>query len=197
MTQALCRKRIQEVIWLLFSLSLLMPGMRPLYAQQQDPFEVKSASTQLNETVYFLNAVFEINLPPYISSAFEQGFDLPLAMEVNISRKRAFWFDEELVTIKQKYRIQYHSILDTVSVLNVNSGSHVYFSTLDEALAYLSVLLNFPMLDNNTLDPDEHYRARLKFGVDTAELPTPLKSSSLWENDWNLVSDDYAWEINP
>ena len=32
-------------------------------------------------------------------------------------------------------------------------------------------------------------------GIDSDELPLPLKSSSLWDNDWDLKSDWYEWEV--
>ena len=180
-------------ISLLAALVLLMPAS----ARNHTVFDVKSASTQLNGAVYFLNAVFEISLPPYILKAFDQGFDLPLAMEVEVFEHNTYWLDKKMVSIKQKYKLQYHTLLDTVSVMNVNAGSVHYYSTLAEALNSLSVVLNYPLLDNNTLQRDERYSARLRFGIDEAELPVPLKTSVLWESNWNLVSDWTEWEINP
>ena len=182
-------------VTLVFYLCMMFLVLQPAVAHAQKEFVIKSVNTQLNETVYFLNAVFEINLPAYISEAFEQGFALPLAMEIEIFRKRGFWLDESVVTIKQQYRIQYHAMLDNVSLFNVNSGSRLHFSTLEEALNYLTVLLNFPLLDNNTLNVDERYNARLHFGIDQIELPIPLKSSSLWKNDWSIVSEWYEWDV--
>jgi len=182
---------VKQLIYLFLVVLLL----RPTVALAEKEFVVKTASTQLNGNVYFLNAVFEINLPAYISSAFEQGFDLPLALEIKIFRQRGFWLDKEVVTIKQQYRLQYHSILDSVSLMNINEGNRQYFDSLLDALSHLTVLLNFPLLDNNTLSNTEHYNARIYFGIDNAELPIPLKSSSLWENDWSLASDAYEWDI--
>ena len=36
---------------------------------------------------------------------------------------------------------------------------------------------------------------RIRFGIDTDELPQPLKASALWDNDWDLQSDWYEWEV--
>jgi hypothetical protein len=180
---------------LVFYLLLITMVLKSANGHAQKEFVIKSVNTQLNETVYFLNAVFEINLPDFIVEAFEQGFEIPLSMEIEISRKRGFWFDEAMVTIKQQYRIQYHAMLDSVSMLNVNSGNRLNFSSLEDALNKLTVLLNFPLLDNNALIPNEHYSARLNFGIDNTALPTPLKSSSLWENDWHIGSNWYEWDV--
>ena len=190
----LMRIRHQYLMRFLY-LFLVLLLMRPSYALAEKEFVIKSASTQLNESVHFLNAVFEINLPEYISLAFDQGFDLPIALQIEVFRQRSFWLDEEVVTIKQKYRLQYHSMLDSISLLNVNAGSQLHFSSLEEALMHLTVLLNFPLLDNNALKDNEYYNARMNIGIDNAELPIPLKSSSLWKNDWSIVSEWYEWEI--
>ncbi len=169
----------------------------PVSARKHTVFEVKSVGTQLNGAVYFMNAVLEIHLPPYILSAFEQGFDLPLVMEVEVFEQNKYWLDKKIVKIRQQYQIRYHTLLDTVSVLNVNAGSVHYYPTLKEALASLAVVLDFPLLDNNALKAGEHYSARVRFGIDETELPVPLKTSVLWESNWNLVSDWQEWEINP
>ncbi len=64
-------------------------------------------------------------------------------------------------------------------------------------LAFLSALQNYPLLDNNALKQGQPYHAILQFGIDLAELPIPLKSSSWWENDWDLVSEPMEWSITP
>lgn len=177
----------------LLALALWLPAS----ASNRTVFEVKSAQTQLIDSVYFLNADFEINLPPHIIGAFEQGFDLPLAMEVEVFQHNKYWLDKEIVMIKQNYQIQYHTLLDTVSVLNLNAGSRHYYSNLKEALAALSVLVGFPMLDKHSLTAGKNYSARVRIGIDEAELPVPLKTSGLWDDRWNLVSDWMEWRLNP
>ena len=167
----------------------------PLFAG--DEFIIKSASTNLKGTVYFLNMVSEIELPGYITAAFEQGFDIPLSMEVEVYNTKRFWLDKEIVYIKQQYRLKYHPMLDAVSILNVNAGRRFYYASLSEALSAVSVILGYPLLDDNNLVKNKTYRVRLRFGIDALELPIPLKSSSLWQNNWGLVSDWYQWEVTP
>lgn len=177
----------------LISLLLLLA---PLSAMSQiSPFEVKSANTQLNGNVFFLNAVFDISLPAYITSAVDQGFKLPILMEVEIYKQKNYWFDQRVIYIKQQYQLDYHPLLDRISVYDINSGSELFYSSLAEAIQKISVVLNFPMLDKNNLSENEAYKSRLRIGIDLEELPIPLKSSSLWENNWDLASDWYEWVV--
>lgn len=185
------RKVIQQAYYLVVFCLFLSP----VTAAPPPTFDVKSASTQRDGTVYFLNAVFDINFPHYIIESFEQGFDVPVLMEVEVFRDRNYWVDEKVVYIKQQYGLQYHPVLDSISIFNVNRGSRQYFSSLDEAVNQLSVVLGYPMLDRNNLLPGEEYYARLRLGIDELEIPIPLKSSALWENDWDLVSDWYEWMV--
>ncbi len=180
-----------------FLLLMLWLVMLPLQADSHRVFEVKSASTQLNGSVYFLNAAFDIVLPLFMVDALEKGFDLPLAMEVEVHEEHRYWLNREIARIKQQYIVQYHTLLDTVSVLDVNAGRVHYYATLPEAMTGLSALLNYPLLDNHALEKDQRYVARLRIGVDEAELPVPLKTQVPGQNDWDLVSDWFSWEINP
>jgi hypothetical protein len=183
------------LIWVVSLMLIAQPSM--LLAEQTEPFVVKSATTQLNGSVYFLNAVVEINLPPYITRAVDQGFNLPLLVEIELYRHKTYWFNPRVAYIKQQYLLNYLPLLDAVSVLDVNSGRRQYFSTLKEALEHVSVFLEYPVLDKNTLSNDESYEVRMRIGIDQGALPIPLKSSSLWKNDWGLVSDWYDWELTP
>ena len=165
------------------------------WAEEDRVFEVESVTSRFQDQVYFVNAVFEVSFPDYIVNAVDQGFALPLVMEIEVYERRAMWFDRLVTYIKQQYLIHYHPLLDAVSVHNVNSGQRQFFADLNAALEQLAVLLDYPMLDLNNLAEDESYRARMRFGLDQDKLPLPLKSSSLWENDWNLVSDWKEWGV--
>jgi hypothetical protein len=179
--------------WVVSLLLLVQPCSAA--AQAAAPFSVKSVNMHLKGDVFFLNAVFDIHLPFYITKAIDQGFDLPLVIEIEFYRHKSFWFNEQIVYIKQQYQLNYLPLLDAFSVFDVNSGRRQYFASLNEAVQHLSVMLDFPVLDKNTLIENESYIAQLRMGVDQSELPVPLKSSSLWKNNWDLYSDWYEMEV--
>jgi hypothetical protein len=191
------RQRTAASLGLLLVFQLAVMVMAPLQADSGDAFVVESASSVPRERVYFLNAVFAINLPDYIASAVDHGFELPLVLEVEVYRQRSFWFDDQVVHIRQLYRINHYSLLDSVSLLDVNSGLRKLYPNLDDAVQSLSVVLEQPLIDRSTLQAGQTYTARLRLGIDQGALPLPLKSTSMWENDWNLVSDWYEWEMKP
>jgi len=174
----------------------ILLSMMPLVAAEDGvAFRVQNASFSLDETLLELNSEIEIELPAYISIAIEQGFSVPLMFEVEILSPIKYWPDRKIVSLKQQYQIHFLPMLGSYVIFDLNAGQRYYFDSLNEAVEYLHKVNNYPMLDVNNISDERSYYARLRFGIDGDELPLPLKSSSLWDNDWNLKSDWYAWDI--
>ena len=176
-----------------FAILLLM--MPLVVAEDGVAFRVQTASFSLDETLLELNSEIEIELPAYISIAIEQGFAVPLMFEVEILSSIKYWPDKKIVSLKQQYQLHFLPMLGSYVIFDLNAGQRYYFDSLNEAVEYLHEVNNYPMLDVNNISDERSYYARLRFGIDSDELPLPLKSSSLWDNDWNLKSDWYAWDI--
>lgn len=176
-----------------FAILLLM--MPLVVAEDGVAFRVQNASFSLDETLLELNSEIEIELPAYISIAIEQGFAVPLMFEVEILSPIKYWPDRKIISLKQQYQLHFLPMLGSYVIFDLNAGQRYYFDSLNEAVEYLHEVNNYPMLDVNNISDERSYYARLRFGIDSDELPLPLKSSSLWDNDWNLKSDWYSWDI--
>ena len=164
-------------------------------AQDKDPFIVETADFSLDKELLMLDMVVESEIPDYISIALEQGFAVPIMFEVEIRSEKRYWFDDRIVSLKQQYLLHHQPMLDSFVVFDVNSSERHYFDNRKSAVRYLEVVYNYPMLNISNLAADKEYYARVRFGIDTDELPLPLKSSSLWDNDWNLQRDWNEWEV--
>lgn len=187
---------LRHPAWMVAALMIHSLLSTPLRAQDDDPFVVSRAEFSFDETMLQLNLVIDSQIPNYILIAIDQGFAVPMMFEVEIRSEKAYWFDERVVSLKQQYLLHHLPMLDSFVVLDVNSSERHYFDTRKAAVQFIEVVYNYPMLDINNLAPDKEYYARVRFGIDADELPLPLKSSSLWDNDWNLKSDWYEWEVN-
>ncbi len=179
----------------LLGLVLMLTMVFPLAAQDRDPFIVEHAEFELEQDVLMLSLMVDSEMPNYIAIAIDQGFAVPVMFEVEIRSKKRYWFDEKVVSLKQQYLLHHQPMLDSFVVLDVNSSERTYFDNRKAAVHSIEVVYNYPMLDINNLAADKDYYARIRFGIDTDELPLPLKSSSLWDNDWDLQSDWYEWEV--
>ena len=159
------------------------------------PFRIARAAFRLDDSLLRLDLAIDSEIPEYIALAVDQGFAVPLMFEVEIRVDKNYWIDERVVSLKQQYLLHYLPMLDSFVVLDVNNSERHYFENRKAAVQFIEVVYNYPMLDINNLAPDREYYARVRFGIDTDELPQPLKSSSFWDNDWDLQSDWYEWPV--
>jgi len=175
--------------------AVILLTLQTARAQDRDVFIVDRAEFSLDETLLQLTMVVDSQIPNYILIAIDQGFAVPMMFEVEIRSEKPYWFDDKVVSLKQQYRLHHLPMLDSFVVFDVNSSERHYFDNRKAAVQSIEVVYNYPMLDINNLAPDKDYYARLRFGIDSDELPLPLKSSSLWDNDWDLKSDWFEWEV--
>ncbi len=177
--------------------SLLLASMMTLSvsAGEHPEFIVEEAGFTFDDTMLILASEVKIELPGYIKIAINQGFAVPLMFEVQILAFRKYWLDQKIVTLKQQYQLHYLPMLSSYAIFDLNTGQRRYYDSLTQAVQNLEVVYNYPMLDINNLDYNRTFYARMRFGIDIDELPLPLKSSSLWDNDWGLESDWYEWDI--
>lgn len=165
-------------------------------AQSMPAFNIKSASFTMQETLLLLDSTIEIELPKYINKAIDQGFAVPLMFEVEVLKYSKYWLDEKLLSLKQQYQLHYLPMLSSYAIFDVNANQRLYFNNRQEAVRYLKVIYAYPMFDITNINQSGRVYVRMRVGIDVDELPLPLKSSSLWNNDWGLQSDWFEWKID-
>lgn len=164
-------------------------------AEEDEPFVVKRAVFNLDESMLMLDLEFDSHIPDFIAIAIDQGFAVPLMFEIEIRSEKPYWVDDKVVSLKQQYMLHYQPMLDSYVVLDVNTAERHYFDERKAAVQFIELVYNYPMLDINNLAADKNYYARVRFGIDSDELPLPLQSSWFWDSDWDLQSEWYEWEV--
>ena len=159
-------------------------------------FEIKRAEFELDGSLLVLDALIDIELPEYIEMAVDQGFAVPMNFDVEIRQARDYWFDRKIVSLKQQYLFHFLPMLDSYVVTDINRSSRTYFDSREEAVSSLEQISQYSMFDIDNIDAGLQVYARMRFGLDSDELPLPLKSSSLWANDWDLQSDWFSWNFD-
>ncbi len=177
-------------------LLLLCQAALPVWAEERPVFEIEKAGFVLQETLLLLDSTISIELPKYISIAIDQGFAVPLSFEVEILEVKKYWFDRKIISLKQQYLLHYLPMLNSYVVSDINNSQRNYFDSRKEAVNSLKVIYRYPMLDIGNISRDLKVYAQMRFGLDVEELPLPLKSSSLWDNDWGLRSKWFSWRID-
>lgn len=173
----------------------LVPAQPSFEANDPGHFEVRSASVELREGVYFLNARIDYRLSSEARGALQSGVPLTIRLEVELIHGRRFWFDNDLATLQQRYELEYHALSERYIVQNLNSGEQESFASLFAALNHLGQIDRLPLIDAALVQPDRAYDVRIRALLDVEQFPGPLRLLAFWRRDWSLGSDWYRWPL--
>jgi hypothetical protein len=174
--------------------AFIAPAQTP---PEDDPgrFEIRSASAELKDGVYYLNARIDYRLSSDARMALQSGLPLTIRLDVELLKGRRFWFDADDASLRQRYQLEYHALSERFLATNLNSGDQSSFATLFAALASLGRVEDLPLIDATLLEPDHAYDLRLRAVLDVEHFPGPLRLLAFWRRDFSLGSDWYRWTL--
>jgi hypothetical protein len=137
----------------------------------------------------FVSAQFDFDLPAALRDAIDHGIALYFVIDFELSRRRWYWFDQQLVSTSLGYRLSYSPL--TRQYRLARGGLAQPFESLDEALATVRRVRDWRVADAGLLDASDRdrYRARIRLRLDTSMLPKPFQVDALTDRDWALASD--------
>lgn len=188
-----CAKRDPAVRWLvglLFGCWLALGGS----ALAADKSAVRYAAIRAVPQGYALDADVNIALNPTLEDALLKGINLHFLLELELSRPRDWWLDEDIAEPVRKMRIYYHLLLRRYVVESGYSTRTV--STLSEALTLLGRVEGWQVLERDALMTGRHYEARLRLRLDTSKLPRPLSIGPVTSDKWEMVTPWYDWSFD-
>jgi hypothetical protein len=157
--------------------------------------EIRRAALAPAEEGYALQADFEIALTHTLEDALNKGVPLYFALEFELIRPRWYWFNEKVANARQQYRLSYNAL---ARQYRVGLGKlYQNFSSLPEALAFLSRVRVRDVVEANALAKGSTYLAAVRMRLDTSQLPRPFQITAVGSRDWSLSSDWHRWTISP
>ena len=173
--------------------ALLTPAMG--LGQDGAGFEVERADTRLLDGVYLVNASMMLELSAVAADALINGVPLFLDIDMRVTRERNWWADEVLAEVSQRYRLEYFGLSQQYLVVNLNTEVRELFHDAATALAYIGLLVDFPLLDRVLVADQGRYFGEIRVRLDLGRLPLPLLPNAYFSNDWNLASRWYPWRL--
>lgn len=172
----------------LLLLWLLLPGS--LLAAE---IEISEPQILLTEDGYALSANFAFEFNQRLEEAVNKGVVLHFVADFELSRPRWYWLDEKVLTRSQTYRLSYHAL--TRQYRLSTGGLHQSFTSMSDALAVLSRLRNWGIIDKSdkSFKAGESYLAALRLRLDITQLPRPFQISALGNKEWSLAADWKTW----
>ncbi|MBW8372119.1 MAG: DUF4390 domain-containing protein [Thiobacillus sp.] len=162
-------------------------------ALANDKSAVKQAVIQATPQGYVLDADIDIILTPTLEDALTKGINLHFLLELELTRPRNWWFDEGIAEPVRKMRIYYHLLLRRYVVETGYTTRTA--ATLSEALALLGKVEDWQVLERGALKVGQHYDARLRLRLNTAQLPKPLSIGAVTGDKWELATPWHGWSF--
>jgi hypothetical protein len=159
-------------------------------------FEIRSASSRLDDGVWFVTARVDLGLSEEAIEALKSGVVLPIQMQIKLTRGRKWWPDKEIATLEQSYHLSYQPLSERYVVKNLNSGEQDSFATLFSAMNTMGRVIDLPVIDASLLEAGEAYEIALRAVLDQNTLPGPLRLIAFWSDGFRLASDWYSWKLN-
>ena len=187
-----CARREAAIRWLaglLLGCWLASAGAAPA----PDRSAVKQAAIQVTQQGYVLNADVNIALNGTLENALIKGINLYFLLELELTRPRNWWFDEDIAEPVRKLRIYYHLLLRRY-VIETGYTTQTAAS-LSEALALLGRVEEWQVLDRGALKAGQRYDARLRLRLDAAQLPKPLSIGAVTGDKWEMTTSWYDWSF--
>ena len=174
---------------------LCFTGIAVAQDNEDGSVEVRSAYTELEEGVFYLNARLDYTLSRAALEALENGVTLNIELQIEVTQSRRFIWDKSVASLRQQYQLGYHALTQRYLVANLNSGERQSHADLDSALMYLGRVEHLPVIDQAILDGDARYRVGLRAILDVKELPGALKLLSVVWGNWRIASKWYTWPL--
>ena len=159
---------------------LLGPLASP--AVQAQGVELKTLSVERHDGDLVLEFSTRLTLGPAIEDALRRGVPMYFTAQASVYRNRWYWRDERLARGTRTWRLAYQPLTANWR-LSTGALSQGYPS-LSEALAPLTRVTGWPLLEGEKLDAGERYYVDFSFKLDNSQLPQPMQIDL--GGDWKL-----------
>ena len=157
--------------------------------------EVTGAGLTSSEDGYLLNADFRTELSARLEDVVSRGVPLYFVIDFELRRPRWYWFDQLVENRERSFRLSYHAL---TRQYRLSSGVlYQNFATLEDALAILSRIRDWPVAERGALKQGVTYQAQLRLRLDLTQLPKPLQVTAIGSKEWSLDSDWYRFGYTP
>ncbi len=155
---------------------------------------VENASIASSKEGYVLDADFSLTLNRTLEDALSRGVVLYFVIEGRLWRPRWWWFNHTVAAIQETRQLSYNSL--TRQYRLSSDKQYQNFSSLDDAETALSKVTNWKIVDAKGLDNDARYRGSVRMWLDVTQLPKPFQVKAVTTKDWNLDSEEFAFDVH-
>lgn len=156
-------------------------------AMAAESIEVTQARINLADEGYKLTTSYSFDLNHGLEDALQNGVKLYFTTEVELTRRRWYWFDEKAVNASQTVAISY-DVLTRQYRTSIAGSLQRSWPTLEEALFIVRRQPSWVIANRGQLKVGENYNVTLNMKLDRQYLSKPIQVNALNNSDWRLSS---------
>lgn len=158
------------------------------------PVHAEIAAIQETPKAIYFDGTFELELAPEVKEVLERGVPLNFNLEVEVFKKRWYWFDREIGKVNERIRLSYNPLTRHYRVSL--GGMTQNFDNLDQAIFFMTTISKLYVAPYRAINPDD-YEVRARFYLDMDRLPKPFQVTLKKDDGWNLDSGWFDVTIVP
>lgn len=175
-------------------LGLLLLGLLlSMSSAASEPFNVRTASTQLVEGIYRLHAQIDYPLNEDVQKAVTSGIPLIVNQEIEILQLRRWLWPKKIKHIMLRYQLRYHALSEQFILRYLGEDTQQAYPTLTAAISQLGTIRDYPLIAQEALEPNQPYRVRLRTRLSLEDLPVPMRPLAYLSPQWHLDSQWFSW----
>jgi len=172
-------------VLLLLALSLfLVPAAQT--SRVADAEQVVRVDPVVRDGRLYIDADVEFEVNSELRNAAQKGVPIYFTADLEIIRKRWWWFDEVRVNQQLTWRIVYNAL---TRQWRVGTGDlSLPESSLDDALSLVRNIRGWAVADVDDLDTEKTYVGRIRVRLDTSRLARPFQINAFNSSAWSLAT---------
>ena len=167
--------------WLAVLWGLAAGGLLPGSAAAQG-VDLKSLKLERRDGELTLEFSHRLTLGAAIEDALHRGVPMYFTAQAAVYRNRWYWRDERLARVSRTWRLAYQPL--TANWRLSLGGLSQTHGSLAEALAPMSRVSGWRLLETERLEAGERYHVEFSFKLDNGQLPQPMQIDL--GGDWKL-----------
>ena len=165
------------------------------FLSSQGIANVGSGSSYVKDGVYFSDVLLPFKLEKQQVEALSSGLTLKFQLDFSIVDIRNWRIDRDIGTLNQSYSIRLNAFTGRYLVTNLNIGTKVTLSSIQEVESFLSEIKNIPLVDDSILDIEKDYSVIMQAGITAEGISQWIKTLSFWRENLDTEFEVIEWKL--
>ena len=166
-----------------------------LFYSSQGIANMGSGKSYVKDGVYFSDVQLPFKLEKQQVEALGSGLTLKFQLDFSIVDIRNWRIDRDIGTLSQSYSIRLNAFTDRYLITNLNIGTKVTLSSIEEVENFLSEIKNIPLVDDSILDIEKNYIVILQAGIAAEGISQWIKTLSFWRENLDTEFEVIEWKL--